>query len=100
MENAASVAQVNVALESLVYLQNLLNAGLLVGPRKKQRINPKLKPIADALYHVLAGGKVDIKVTKAGNAATVAAYQQSADATMRAINEINQQALVPIVAMI
>jgi hypothetical protein len=37
--------------------QTLLNLGLLEGPQGRKLINPNVRPLVDAIYHVLCGGE-------------------------------------------
>lgn len=100
MKGSASIVQINVATDSLVYLQALLNGGLLVGSHKKQSVNPKVKPLVKALYHVLAGGRVQVGIVKAGDPRQIAAYERAETLGLDSSNAINERAVHPIIACI
>jgi hypothetical protein len=57
----------NIAHSLYYYLEKMIGLGLLEGPLGHMDLNAKVKPIVEALHHVLAGGTVSIQVTTPGN---------------------------------
>ncbi len=65
-----------IAVTERTLTQALLNQGLLEGPQARKRINKNIRPLVDAVYHVLSGGTVRGSVpgtieVKGGNEANV-----------------------------
>src|SRR5262245_11493122 len=52
-----AIVQVNFTSDSVAYMVRLLD-GAIVGAPSNVAINPSIRPLVDALYHVLAGGTV------------------------------------------
>ncbi len=89
-----NVVDVKVSADSIAYLQQLLASGLLQGPVGDRAVNPTVRLLFDAVYHVLSGGSVKGNVPgtltiAAGHAANVAALQQTEQLSIKAINSIN-----------
>ena len=55
-------------------------------------VNPELGPVVDAVFHVLAGGEVEIKIKHRGNPDIVAELQRRLADGMAEANEINSDA--------
>ncbi len=85
---ATKTVDITVATDTLAYLNGLLDAGMLSGARGKKQVNPKVKPLAEAMYHVLSGGKVQVEVMKPGNAARVRKLNRLQTAHLAAVNSI------------
>jgi hypothetical protein len=80
----------NIAYSMYEYLERLIELGLVEGPLGKMDLNPKAKPLVDALHQVLAGGTVTVQVTTPGNPqilAELAATLQEATNDGNAINK-------------
>jgi len=74
--------------------QALIDAGLFVGRRGQKRVNPRLRPLIDAIYHVISGGRVTGKVPGTlsvtdGISAKVAQIRGLERKRMAAINKID-----------
>lgn len=76
----------NMGYDAYEYLEHLLEHGLVVGPLGRMEINAKVRPLVDAMHHVLAGGTVKVEVTTPGNPQVVA---ELADAAKKAGEESN-----------
>ena len=68
--------------------------GILIGSRGKREINPTIRVLVDAVYQVLAGGKVtetapNTLTVSPGALAQVKEYRTMEDDCMNAINLIN-----------
>jgi len=59
------------------------------GTAKKKIVNPKLKPLIDAVYQVLAGGTVRVAVIKPGDPGQLKTYRTLHATSLDSINEIS-----------
>jgi hypothetical protein len=87
------VAGVGVGERTLT--QAVIEAGLFEGRRGQKRFNPRLRPLVDAVYHILSGGNVTGKVpgtlvVTAGIPAKVAQFKRLEKTRMAAINKIDE----------
>jgi hypothetical protein len=48
------------------YLQRMRELGAVEGPDGAVELNPSLKPVLEALHHVLSGGEVEVRVHRYG----------------------------------
>jgi hypothetical protein len=55
-----------------------------------QQMNPELKPVVEGLYHVLAGGEVEVKIKHRGNPDIVAELERRAVSATAESNQINK----------
>lgn len=74
------------------YLMRILELGALEGPLGEMRPNEALRPIFEALHHVMAGGEVDVKVTRRGNPDIVNDLNRRLEKGTAEANEINRRA--------
>ncbi|WP_343073320.1 hypothetical protein [Pyxidicoccus fallax] len=68
------------------YILRTQELGAVEGARGALEINPALRPVLEALHHVLAGGEVEVRITRAGNPDLVEELGRRA---ARAIQEAN-----------
>lgn len=79
------------------YQMRLLQLGAIEGALGNLAINPDLKPVIEALHHVLAGGAIEIKISQAGNRDIVEELNrriERATAEANAINKKSEYALL------
>lgn len=50
------------------YLARCNELGAMEGPLGARALNPALRPVLEALHHVLAGGEVSVQLLQRGNA--------------------------------
>ncbi|MDC0712054.1 hypothetical protein POL68_26535 [Stigmatella sp. ncwal1] len=50
------------------YLQRLQALGAIEGSGMSLTFSPHIHPVLEALHHVLAGGEVEVRITRAGQA--------------------------------
>ena len=74
------------------YRMRLLQLGALEGALGQLDVNPNVKPLIEALHHVLAGGEVEIKVAQQGNPEIVTELNRRLTEVTREVNEINKKA--------
>lgn len=91
---SANVVDVKVAVDSLLHLEELLGLGLLQGNVGYRFIDPKVRLLADALYHALTGGTVTGTVpgtltVTTGNASMVIELQTMEQKCLATVNAIN-----------
>jgi hypothetical protein len=53
-----AIVAVHMTSDSVAFMSRLLDLGAIMGAPGSISINPKIQPLVDALYHVLAGGTV------------------------------------------
>jgi hypothetical protein len=73
------------------YMIRLLQLGAIEGALGEMDINPLLKPVIEAMHHVLTGGEVEIKIVTPGNTLMVQELNHRLEQTTRDLNIINQQ---------
>lgn len=78
------------------YMIRLLQLGALEGALGEMEISPVLKPVLEAMHHVLAGGEVEIKLAEPGNALLVQELKRRLEEATLDFNIINQQSNQPI----
>ena len=76
-----------VSSELAEYIQTAIDLGAFVGALGKMDINPQLKPLIDAMNHVLAGGSVSLQITAPGDPGK---YQQLTTQLQDGIDEANK----------
>lgn len=86
------VVSQNVTLAGLEYLRELHRLGAVEGAHGDQKLSAELVPLLEALHQVLAGGSVEVKVTRAGNARIAAELDEKAGQMLREANEVNASA--------
>ena len=87
-----ALAGVNLASSTHKYLLRTLELGVLEGALGKMNINPSLRPVIEALHHVLAGGKVELHVTQPGNPDIRKELQNHFKQGIQEANAINRRA--------
>ena len=80
------------AASAKAYMMRLLQLGAIEGAGGEMDINPLLKPTIEALHHVLAGGKVEIKFIEAGEAQVIQELNRRLEHVTEETNAMNQQA--------
>jgi hypothetical protein len=88
-DNKPHVVAVNLAEHTVMHLQALIDHGALEGPRGEKKINPKLRPLIDAMYNVLAGGEAEVNITIPGARGVIDELKKKEIPCIMAINEIN-----------
>lgn len=85
---------VNVSLAGAVsdYLQRLQELGAVEGPNGQVGLAPALEPVLEGLHHLLAGGEVEVHVTRRGHAVLVQELHQRVEDATREVNHLQQQA--------
>jgi hypothetical protein len=72
------------------YLQRVQELGAVEGLEGAIEINPTLKPVLEAMHHVLAGGEVQVKVLRDGQQGIFLELQQRAVQATQETNALNQ----------
>lgn len=97
MDLLPHVVAVPLAEHTVMHLQALLDLGALEGPRGGRTMNPRLRPLVDAMYHVLAGGSAQVAVTAPGDPTIFNDLSTKETMCVRALNEINGKYQFPLV---
>ncbi|MCK8499976.1 hypothetical protein VZQ01_18815 [Myxococcus faecalis] len=86
--------RVDVPLASAVndYLLRIQQLGAVEGPGGAVGLNPALEPVLEALHHLLAGGEVEVRVTRRGHASLVHELRQRVEDATREVNLLQQVA--------
>ena len=74
------------------YMIRLLQLGAIEGALGEMDISPVMKPVLEAMHHILSGGDVEIKVVAAGNPLLVQELNRRLDEATQELNAINQRA--------
>jgi hypothetical protein len=84
---------VHLAVSSALaeYLHRVQMLGAVQGTRGGLELNPTLAPVLKALHHVLAGGEVEVRITRAGQSALVEELQERAARTIDETNVLNDE---------
>lgn len=85
----AQVVSHNVTLSGLDYLRELYRLGAVEGAVGDQSLSAELVPLLEAVHQVLAGGSVEVKVTRAGNAKIVAELDEKVGRMFGEANQVN-----------
>jgi hypothetical protein len=85
----AQIVSQNLTLSGLDYLRSLHELGAFEGRLGNQSLSAELVPLLEAIHHVLAGGSVEVKVTRAGNSKVLAELDDKAGRVLRETNEVN-----------
>lgn len=94
------VVGINLASSSHEYLVRLHDLGLFEGTVGATRVHPELKPVIDALHHVLTGGKVELRVIQPGNADLRKGLDGQLAQSIRDTNSVNRQLRHPLIVAI
>lgn len=91
-----SIVGINVASGSHEYLVCLHDLGLFEGAIGATRLHPAVKPVIDALHHVLSGGKVELRVLESGNTEFKRDLDVRLEQSLKETNQINRQVRYPL----
>lgn len=93
---------VNLTLASSIgdYILRAQELGVVEGTSGAMELHPSLKPILEALHHVLAGGEVEVKVVHRGNPDIVNELNRRAEQGIQEANAINAAAGFYLTAMV
>jgi len=72
------------------YLERVRDLGAVEGQNGFVEINPTLQPVVEAMHHVLAGGEVEVRVVRDGQADIVRELQHLAALATSETNALNQ----------
>jgi hypothetical protein len=72
------------------YLERVRELGAMEGHNGSVELNPTLQPVLDALHHVLAGGEVEVRFVRNGQADIFKELQQRAARAIVETNALNQ----------
>ncbi|HEX8698568.1 MAG TPA: hypothetical protein VF815_07015 [Myxococcaceae bacterium] len=86
------VVQLPVSSALAEYLQRMQELGAVQGTAGALELNPTLAPVLNALHHVLAGGAVEVRITRGGQSSLVKELQEHAERTLTETNELSQEA--------
>jgi hypothetical protein len=78
------------------YMIRLLQLGVMEGALGEMEISPLLKPLLEAMHHVLAGGEVEIKLHATGNVLLVQELERRLEEVVHDFNVVNQHSNHPI----
>ncbi|MCE9668610.1 hypothetical protein LY474_12375 [Myxococcus stipitatus] len=70
------------------YLRRLQELGAVEGPGGAVGLNPALAPVLEALHHLLAGGEVEVRVTRRGLPAVVQELGARVEEATREVNQL------------
>ena len=73
------------------YVIRLLQLGAVEGTTGDADINPQLQPMIEAIHHVLAGGKAEIKLVEAGEMQVVQELNRRLAEVTEETNTINRR---------
>ena len=73
------------------YMVRLLQLGAMEGALGEMNISPVLKPVLEAMHHVLTGGEVEFKLVAAGNPLLVQELNRRLEQATQELNVINQR---------
>jgi hypothetical protein len=81
-----------IPLAALEYILRMNDLGLIEGAIGDQKLNPDVDPIISALHNVLAGGEVQVTITRKGNPDIVRRLGAMLAEANAASNQINKSA--------
>jgi len=84
------VVQLPVSSALAEYLQRMQMLGAVQGTAGTLELNPTILPVLNALHHVLAGGAVEVHITRGGQPALVQQLQEHAERTLEETNVLSQ----------
>lgn len=85
------VVQLPVSSALAEYLQRMHALGAIQGTVGALKLNPTIAPVLKALHHVLAGGAVEVHITRSGQSVLVKELEERAARTIRESNVLSQQ---------
>jgi hypothetical protein len=72
------------------YLERVRELGAMEGPEGAIDISPTLRPVLEAMHHLLAGGEVEVRIVRGGQQDIFQDLQQRAVQATTETNAINQ----------
>jgi hypothetical protein len=72
------------------YLERVRELGAMEGPDGAVDISPTLRPVLEAMHHLLAGGEVEVRIVRGGQQDIFQDLQQRAVQATTETNAINQ----------
>jgi hypothetical protein len=91
-EREPQVVERKVVASADAYTIRLFQLGAIEGALGEMDINPLLKPVLEAMHHVLAGGEIEIKLVEAGDPLVVQELNSRLEQVTEEANAINRQA--------
>lgn len=84
---------VHLAVSSALadYLSRVRMLGAVQATRGGLELNPTIAPVLLALHHVLAGGEVEVRITRGGQSALVRELQERAARTLEETQVLNDE---------
>jgi hypothetical protein len=86
------LATLPMASSLLEYLMRVQQLGAMEGGEGGYSLQPQLRPLVEAIHHVLAGGEAEVKVTHRGNPDIVNELNRRAEQATVDANEMNKKA--------
>ncbi|WP_224240436.1 hypothetical protein [Hyalangium gracile] len=86
----SGVVQVPFSSALAEYLERIRALGAMEGVDGAVALSPTLKPVLEAMHHVLAGGEVEVRILRDGQQDIFQELQQRADQATEATNALNQ----------
>lgn len=81
------VVQLSFASSMVEYLRRVQELGAFEGVGSTVELSPRLRPVLEALHHVLAGGEVSVSIAQSGQSVV---FQDLHDRMERALQETRQ----------
>jgi hypothetical protein len=94
------VSNITVASGIGEYILRVQELGVVEGTSGAAELHPSLKPVMEALHHVLAGGEVELKVVHRGNPDIVTELNRRVEQSIQEANAINAAAGFYLTAMV
>jgi hypothetical protein len=73
------------------YLERVSELGAMEGPAGAVEISPTLRPVLEAMHHVLAGGEVEVRIVRGGQQDIFQELQKRAEQATMETNALNQE---------
>jgi hypothetical protein len=84
------IIQLSLSASLGQYLQRVRELGAVEGLQGAVQLNPTLKPVIEALHHVLAGGEVEVRILRGGQQEIFQELEQRAIQATQETNLLNQ----------
>lgn len=78
------------------YLQRLRELGAVEGTQGAVELNPTLKPVLEALHHVLSGGEVEVRVLRGGQHDILRELERHMAQSLREANTCTEDDLLEV----
>lgn len=82
------------------YLERVRDLGAVEGRKGAVELNPTLRPVVEAMHHVLAGGEVEVRVVREGQREIFRELEQRASRATVETNALNQHSETPVVTAV